>query len=191
MGMGTQWRFLKPPKVYPTTLMRHFNGVAMEKFTCSKMTSTGNLTRIGKKETELPQITQKRSHWDLPSNIDGATQWSNRKTYFFKNGKYYRFDDGNFTIDSSDDPFPRDAGKWWFGCQREETRVNGPKDVGLEGECPKPSYKYEQGCCCGDYCCWDKCRWKDPPQECLNGIYNGKWVYDSAKDYYYAVSSGQ
>ena len=139
-----------------------------------------------------PNYPKKISNWDLPNNIDGATQWSNRKTYFFKNGKYYRFDDGNFTIDSSDDPFPRDAGKWWFGCQREETRINGPNDVGFAGECPEPSYKYnEQSCCCGDYCCWDKCRWKDPPQECLNGINKGKWVYDSAKEYYYAVSSGQ
>jgi len=139
-----------------------------------------------------PNYPKKISNWDLPNNIDGATQWSNRKTYFFKNGKYYRFDDGNFTIDSSDDPFPRDAGKWWFGCQGKETRINGPNDVGFAGECPEPSYKYnEQSCCCGDYCCWDKCRWKDPPQECLNGIYKGKWVYDSAKEYYYAVGYGQ
>ncbi len=29
-------------------------------------------------------------NWDLPDNIEAAVQWSNRHTYFFKNGEYYR-----------------------------------------------------------------------------------------------------
>ena len=63
-------------------------------------------------------------NWDLPNNIDGAVQWSNRRTYFFKNGQYYRFNDRRFTIDSADPDFPRDAGPWWFGCTDNSPIVN-------------------------------------------------------------------
>ena len=54
--------------------------------------------------------------WDLPSNIDGAVQWSNQYTYFFHDGNYYRFNDMRFSIDKGDPNFPRPAGPWWFGC---------------------------------------------------------------------------
>ena len=36
---------------------------------------------------------RKISNWDLPSNIQGAIRWTNKYTYFFHNGEYYRFND--------------------------------------------------------------------------------------------------
>ena len=57
-------------------------------------------------------------NWDLPSNIDGALNWSNKRTYFFKGGQYYRFNDRRFAIDSGDPEFPRPAAPWWFGCKQ-------------------------------------------------------------------------
>jgi len=58
-------------------------------------------------------------NWDLPSNIDGAIKWSNKRTYFFKDGRYYRFNDRRFAIDSGDPEFPRPSAPWWFGCKQE------------------------------------------------------------------------
>ena len=58
-----------------------------------------------------------RVNWDLPRRLAAAVQWSNGYTYFFTTGgDYYRFDDRNFSMDDGDPAFPRDAGKWWFGC---------------------------------------------------------------------------
>ena len=68
------------------------------------------------------------SNWDLPNDIDGAVQWTNRRTYFFKNGQYYRFNDRRFTIDSADPEFPREAGPWWFGCQSNSPIVTNQGD---------------------------------------------------------------
>ena len=57
----------------------------------------------------------------MPSIIDGAVKWSNKRTYFFKNGNYYRFNNRRFGIDNGDsDPFPRPVGPWWFGCAKED-----------------------------------------------------------------------
>jgi hypothetical protein len=56
------------------------------------------------------------------SGIDAALQWNNGRTYFFKKGKYWRFNDREFTIDRANPPFPRDASHWWFGCPKP---VNG------------------------------------------------------------------
>ena len=36
------------------------------------------------------------SEWGLPSDMDGALQWDNGKTYFFKQGQYWRFNDRRF-----------------------------------------------------------------------------------------------
>ena len=54
--------------------------------------------------------------------------------------------------------------------------IKGPKDVG--GKCPSPSYAYGNVCCCGAACCWDKCKWDEPPQDCIEGVPNAKWVKD-------------
>ena len=57
--------------------------------------------------------------WDgLPSSLDAAFTWTNGKTYFFKGDKYYKFDDDKLEVaESAEYPYPRDSGKWWFGCQ--------------------------------------------------------------------------
>merc|ERR1712083_401794 len=53
-----------------------------------------------------------------------ALQYSNGKSYFFKNGRYYRFDDKNFILDASaNPPFPRETGFWWFGCPANSVRL--------------------------------------------------------------------
>ena len=39
------------------------------------------------------------SNWEgIPSNIDDALQYTNGYTYFFKNGRYWRFDDRGFGV---------------------------------------------------------------------------------------------
>lgn len=69
-------------------------------------------------------------NWDLPSNIDGALNWSNKRTYFFKGGQYYRFNDRRFAIDSGDPEFPRPAAPWWFGCKQASLPlVTNPSDT--------------------------------------------------------------
>ena len=39
------------------------------------------------------------TRWDLPSNIDGAVQWSDNQTYFFKGSQYYKFNDQQFAVE--------------------------------------------------------------------------------------------
>merc|ERR1712107_334153 len=74
---------------------------------------------------------RKIGNWDLPPNINAAVQWSNKRTYFFKDDEYYRFNDRRFQIDSGDPPFPRPAGKWWFGCKPKETFALHDDDEGI------------------------------------------------------------
>ena len=69
--------------------------------------------------------------------------------------------------------------------------MNGPIDLGYGGQCPSPSYKWNNQCCCGNGCCWNKCTWNNPPDACLNGIYKGQWLFDSDKGYYTAVNYWQ
>ena len=39
------------------------------------------------------------SNWEgIPNNIDDALQYSNGYTYFFKEGKYWRFNDKKFQV---------------------------------------------------------------------------------------------
>ena len=53
----------------------------------------------------------------IPNNLDAATTYTNGKTYFFKGDKYYKFDDDKLEVARSVEyPYPRDSGKWWFGC---------------------------------------------------------------------------
>ncbi|XP_043202426.1 matrix metalloproteinase-2-like [Amphibalanus amphitrite] len=60
------------------------------------------------------------SEWPgMPDTIDAATRYSNGKTYFFSGQNYYRFDDVNLRVDNSSDiPFPRNTGQFWFLCRR-------------------------------------------------------------------------
>ena len=41
------------------------------------------------------------SNWEgIPNNIDDALKYTNGYTYFFKDGKYWRFDDRAFKVRS-------------------------------------------------------------------------------------------
>lgn len=64
------------------------------------------------------------SNWDLPPNIQAAVRWTNKHTYFFHDAGYYRFNDRRFTIDSGDPAFPRPAGPWWYGCNKDDLQAN-------------------------------------------------------------------
>ena len=64
------------------------------------------------------------SKWGVPSNIEGAFLHSNGKTYFFKNGVYWKFNDEWKSVDMADPKFPRDTKKWWFGCDKENDPVS-------------------------------------------------------------------
>ena len=54
----------------------------------------------------------------VPTNLGAALRWTNGKSYFFRGGNYYRFDDDALTVDRSTGlSYPRPTGKWWFGCK--------------------------------------------------------------------------
>ena len=66
-----------------------------------------------------------------------------------------------------------------------ETFLVGQKDV--DGNCPSPTHKYGDHCCCENGCCWGNCRKDNPPQSCLTGVPGSKWIKDNEKGYYVAV----
>jgi len=56
--------------------------------------------------------------------LEAGLQYSNGRSYFFKSGLYYRYDDEKFEADkSANPPFPRDTGYWWFGCDVNPVRL--------------------------------------------------------------------
>ena len=67
----------------------------------------------------------------------------------------------------------------------QEAFLVGPKDVG--GRCPSGSHKYRKHCCCVSGCCWGKCTKEKPPPNCLEGVPNSQWVFNSDKVFYQAV----
>ena len=64
------------------------------------------------------QLILKFVHNILYSGISAALVWKNGRSYFFHDDHYYRFDDRQFKIDTSDtaEDYPRSTSKWWFGC---------------------------------------------------------------------------
>ena len=84
------------------------------------------LSSYWKYDTELGQMSagypRDISDWtNIPHNVDAAFTWRNGKTYFFKSGEYWRYaDDGD--LDRNNQPFPRNAGRWWFGCSQTSIR---------------------------------------------------------------------
>ena len=70
------------------------------------------------------------------------------------------------------------------------TDIVGPANVDGMETCPSPSYKYSTSCCCGGNCCWGNCRWSTPPQDCIQGIPNAKWVYDAVAGYFKVMTLG-
>ena len=70
-------------------------------------------------EAELsPSHQEVTSEWGVPQDLEAALQWDNGKTYFFKGGGYWRFNDRRFAVDRAKPPFPRNTAEWWLGCPR-------------------------------------------------------------------------
>ena len=74
--------------------------------------------------------------------------------------------------------------------------LNGPKDIGKKNEagefvltCPSTSFGYGDVCCCGAGCCWDKCVWPNAPEDCLKGVPNSQWAFNTDKIYWRAVKN--
>ena len=48
--------------------------------------------------------------------------------------------------------------------------------------CPVPTITYKKSCCCFVGCCWSDCLGNtlesDPPNDCIQGVPNGEWVYN-------------
>ena len=65
----------------------------------------------------------------------------------------------------------------------------GPNDS--SGECPSKSRwsNKNKQCCCGSNCCWDRCEWSKPPTNCLEGVQNSKWVFNTSLGYYQAFQN--
>ena len=55
--------------------------------------------------------------------------------------------------------------------------------------CPTDGGLYGNTCCCGAACCWDNCRWSSPPTNCLQGVPNSKWIWNSNRDWYQAFQA--
>ncbi|XP_070554810.1 matrix metalloproteinase-19-like [Ptychodera flava] len=61
-----------------------------------------------------------RKHWrGLPKGIDAAFQWKNRRTYFFKDGEYWRYDDLAMEVEAG---YPKSTARWWIGCEEPVRR---------------------------------------------------------------------
>ena len=75
---------------------------------------------------ELGYPRSVKSNWlGVPTPVSAALTWTNGKTFFFRNGKYWRFDDDKYEIDrKASIPYPRTIGKWWFGCEGGDVRTN-------------------------------------------------------------------
>ncbi|CAG0883963.1 unnamed protein product [Darwinula stevensoni] len=69
------------------------------------------------------------SYWSgIPADgVDSVVQYVNGYTYFFKDGKYWRFNDGKFEVDAADPPYPRDVAAWWFGCDKGQLKMQGDR----------------------------------------------------------------
>ena len=59
--------------------------------------------------------------------------------------------------------------------------------MGFGGQCPSPTYKSNGNCCCGNGCCWNRCTLDNPPDNCLEGVIKGQWMFDTNKGYFIAV----
>lgn len=71
--------------------------------------------------TKDPPVSDKYpkplSNWrGIPDNIDAVLRWENQHTYFFKDKRFFRFNDDKFQVDSADPKYPRPTSVWWFHC---------------------------------------------------------------------------
>ena len=52
----------------------------------------------------------------VPSHIDAVFQYTDRKTYFFKDRFFWEFDDSRMEVKRSE---PTPVGEYWFRCPKE------------------------------------------------------------------------
>ena len=122
-----KYRNMDPIKGYPKSISSGFPGIPND--IDSAFVWSGNdkiyFTKGSKywkfDPEKVPHVNNREypkpiSKWGLPGNIDGAFQWDNNRTYFFKSGQYWRFDDRTVRVAKAVPEYPRDNGKWWFGC---------------------------------------------------------------------------
>ena len=69
---------------------------------------------------------------DLPANLEAGLRWSNGRTYVFKAGNYWRLNNKTGAVDRGNPSFPRDAGQWWFGCQKNTLSIPQLDGAGQE-----------------------------------------------------------
>ena len=62
-------------------------------------------------------------------------------------------------------------------------------EAGEVQQCPSPSTPYNEHCCCGSGCCWDRCVWPNPPEDCIKGVQNSQWAFNTDKIYWRAVKN--
>ncbi|XP_078573713.1 uncharacterized protein LOC144860406 [Branchiostoma floridae x Branchiostoma japonicum] len=69
----------------------------------------------------------------VPANgVDTAMQWLNGRTYFFKDGLYWRFNDKTFRVDRVDPSYPRSTAYWWFGRKNNAALKPPPRPSELQ-----------------------------------------------------------
>jgi len=74
-------------------------------------------TRQGRMDSDYPKSV---SVWEgVPEGVEAAFRWSNGKTYVFKGDDYWRLNSKTGNVDRGNPPYPRYAGKWWFGCPKK------------------------------------------------------------------------
>ncbi|GIZ00638.1 stromelysin-1 [Caerostris extrusa] len=99
--------------------------------------SNGKTFFLRNMDSGYPKLLS-RGFEGIPDMLDAAFVWSGNgktyflkvintgamtaimillRTYFFKGNQYYRFNDVNFQVDTSDPPFPRSTSVWWFECK--------------------------------------------------------------------------
>ena len=61
-------------------------------------------------EAKYPKLI--KNWYGLPNDISAALQYKNGHTYFFKGGKYWRFDDANFQVSFLNSNFGK-HGPWF------------------------------------------------------------------------------
>merc|ERR1711963_836990 len=70
-----------------------------------------------------------RTSWKgVPDDLDAAMKHSDGKTYFFKDGRYYKFDVRTQSDEEDKPSYPRDTGEYWFGCSSSQLVV-GPSNT--------------------------------------------------------------
>ena len=52
----------------------------------------------------------------IPADLDAAFQGKDGKTYFFKSGQYWKFNDKAVAVEKAQPAYPRNTGENWFGC---------------------------------------------------------------------------